>query len=138
MNPIHPSQLTRRVAGVLASLAPLLASITTGPAAVASPLPPGPHWWSNPEPAPAQLQPPVHLPHPLHLPPGWIEHPPLPGPAHVHAALAHGMPGWQITLITVGAAVLAAVLAVLARRMRAARRVTATTAEAKTTSGATR
>lgn len=65
-------------------------------------------------------------------------HPPLPGPAHVHAALAGGVPGWQITLITAGAAVLAAVLAVLGRRTRAVRRVTPDTAEAMTTSGATR
>ena len=36
-----------------------------------------------------------------------------------------GMPGWQITLIAVGAALAAAVLAVLADRARAARRHTA-------------
>jgi hypothetical protein len=51
------------------------------------------------------------------------------------------MPGWQITLIAVGTAVvvLAATLAVLAARVRAARRhVTATTADAMTASGATR
>jgi MFS family permease len=33
-----------------------------------------------------------------------------------------GMPGWQITLIAVGAALVAAVLAVLADRVRSARR----------------
>lgn len=60
-----------------------------------------------------------------HLPPltpGWNKHPPLPGPVHVHAALAGGTPGWQIILITAGATLLAAVLAVIANRMRAARR----------------
>ena len=60
-----------------------------------------------------------------HLPPltpGWNKHPPLPGPVHVHAALAGGTPGWQIILITAGAALLAAVLAVIANRMRAAQR----------------
>jgi hypothetical protein len=35
---------------------------------------------------------------------------------------AGGMPGWQITLIAVGAALVAAVLAVLADRARSARR----------------
>jgi hypothetical protein len=46
--------------------------------------------------------------------------PPL--PAHAHTLVAGGMPGWQITLIAVGAALLAAALAVTAYRMRAARR----------------
>jgi hypothetical protein len=49
------------------------------------------------------------------LPPGWNKHPPL-APAHVHAALASGMPGWQIALIAVGAAIVAAVIAVLIDR----------------------
>ena len=53
------------------------------------------------------------------LPPGWNKHPPL--PAHAHTLAASGMPGWQITLIAVGAALLAAALAVTAYRMRAAR-----------------
>jgi hypothetical protein len=38
------------------------------------------------------------------------------------ATVAGGMPGWQITLIAVGAAVAAAVLAVVADRARSARR----------------
>jgi hypothetical protein len=38
------------------------------------------------------------------------------------------MPGWQITLIAVGAALLAAVVAVLADRARAARRPAIATA----------
>jgi hypothetical protein len=43
-------------------------------------------------------------------------------PAHAHTLATSGMPGWQITLIAVGAALLAAALAVTAYRMRAARR----------------
>ncbi len=46
----------------------------------------------------------------------------------VHTIVAGGMPGWQITLIAVGAALVAAVLAVLLDRARAARRTHATTA----------
>ena len=38
------------------------------------------------------------------------------------APVVGGMPGWQITLIAVGAALVAAVLAVLADRARSARR----------------
>lgn len=47
--------------------------------------------------------------------------PPAQVPAQVHTVTA-GMPGWQITLIAAGAAVLAALLAVTADRIRAARR----------------
>ena len=50
---------------------------------------------------------------------------PAPVPAHV---VAVGMPGWQIALIAVGAAILAAILAVLVDRARSARRAPATTA----------
>ena len=56
------------------------------------------------------------------LPPGWRKYPPLPGPAPVHAALADGMPAWQIIVIAAPAALLAAAPAVTAYRMRAARR----------------
>jgi hypothetical protein len=94
MNPIRRFRLIRRVAGVLAGLAALLASITTGPADFAAQLRPDPPGWLKRAPVP------VHLPP---LPPGWNKHPPLPGPAHVHAALVGGMPGWQITLIAAAA-----------------------------------
>jgi hypothetical protein len=47
---------------------------------------------------------------------------PAQAPAQIHTAVAGGMPGWQITLIAAGAAVLAALLAVTADRTRAARR----------------
>ena len=53
-------------------------------------------------------------------PPGWYKHPPL--PAHAHTAVAGGLPGWQIALIVAGIALLAGALAVLAYRVRAARR----------------
>jgi hypothetical protein len=43
-------------------------------------------------------------------------------PAHAHALVTGGMPGWQIALIAAGAALLAAALAVTIYRMRAARR----------------
>ena len=43
-------------------------------------------------------------------------------PAPVRTIVVGGMPGWQIALIAVGAALLAAALAVLADRVLAARR----------------
>jgi hypothetical protein len=98
MNPIRH---IRRVAGVLAGLAgALLAFAAAAPAAFASGQPP--------------------------LPPGWNKHPPL--PVHFHTVVVGGMPGWQITLIAVGAALLAATVAVLADRARASRRKAITAA----------
>ena len=47
---------------------------------------------------------------------------PAPPPVLVHVA-AGGMPGWQITLIAVGAALVSAATAVLLDRARRARRV---------------
>ena len=82
MNPICSSQLTRRVAGVLAGVTALLASPASGPPALASQLRPDPPWWIT-------------------------HHQQLPDPARVHASLAGGMPGWLITVIAVGAAVIA-------------------------------
>ena len=43
-------------------------------------------------------------------------------PVQVRTVVVGGMPGWQIALIAVGAALLAAALAVLADRVLAARR----------------
>jgi hypothetical protein len=126
MNPIRHSRLIRRVAGLLVGLAALLAPVTTGPAALAAQLRPDPPGWLN------RLQ--AGLPFPP-APADWDKHPPLPGHAQVHGALAGGMAGWQIALIAGAATILAAVLAVIARRMRARRRrTTASTAEAVTTS----
>jgi hypothetical protein len=50
-----------------------------------------------------------------------------PGPASVTVVVG-GMPGWQITLIALGAALLAATVAVFVDRAQAARRTTITTA----------
>jgi hypothetical protein len=102
----------RPLATALTGLAcALLAFAAVAPAALARPGPPRP--W--------QLQ---H--HPLAArPPGWNKHPPLP-PAHwtgpVHAVVIGGMPGWQIALIAVGAALAAATVAVLVDRGWAAHR----------------
>jgi len=50
-------------------------------------------------------------------------------PAHIHAAATGGMPGWQITLIAIGAALLAAAATLLLDRAWIARRhATATVA----------
>jgi hypothetical protein len=87
----------RRLAAALAGLAGILLALAeAAPAVLADPGPP-------------------------HPPPGWYKHPPL--PAHIQAVATGGMPGWQITLIAVAAALLAA-LAVTAHRIRAARRAT--------------
>jgi hypothetical protein len=43
-------------------------------------------------------------------------------PIAVHTVVVGGMAGWQVTLITVGAALFTATVAVLADRARAARR----------------
>jgi len=51
-----------------------------------------------------------------------------PGPGTSTVVVAGGMPGWQITLIVVGAALLAAGAAVFLGRARAARRTMTRTA----------
>jgi hypothetical protein len=114
MNWIHRRHRLRRSTGILAGLAcALLASVTAVPAALASASP----GWADP------VIPPDNLP-PL---PGGDKHPSLPDPARAHDALAGGMTAWQITLIVVGAAILAVAVAVLLARARVARRrVTAT------------
>jgi hypothetical protein len=48
---------------------------------------------------------------------------PAPPPVLVHVTAAGGMPGWQITLIAIGAALVSAAAAVLLDRARRARRV---------------
>ena len=50
--------------------------------------------------------------------------PVAPVPATTHLIIAGGMPGWQITLIAVGAALVAATVAVVLDRARAARSAT--------------
>jgi hypothetical protein len=57
--------------------------------------------------------------------PGWNKHPPV----QIHTVVIGGMPGWQITVIAAGAALVAGATAVLLDRARATRRhITATTA----------
>jgi len=53
---------------------------------------------------------------------GYVAPASVPAPIHYRTIVAGGMPGWQIALIAVGAALLAAMVAVLADRARAARR----------------
>jgi hypothetical protein len=78
MNPIR--RLTAAVAGLAGAL---LAVAAVAPAALADPFPP--------------------------RPPGWDKHPPLPpSGAGIHVVVVGGMPGWQIALIAIGAALLAA------------------------------
>jgi hypothetical protein len=121
MNPIRH---LRRIAAALVGLAgALLAFAATAPAAFAVRVPtPGPAGYITPGAEP----------------PGWNKHPPLPGlvvpqPAHqapvpAHTVVVGGMPGWQIALIAIGAALLAATTAVLVDRARAARRKPVTAA----------
>jgi hypothetical protein len=91
---MNPIRPIRRIAGVLAGLAAALVAFATTPAfAMEVPASGG----GGPGVAPQHLTP-------------------------VHTVAAGGMPGWQITLIAVGAALLAATLAVLADRARATRR----------------
>jgi len=54
------------------------------------------------------------------------KHPPL--PAHTHALVTGGMPGWQITLLVAGAVLLAAALAATAYLIRSARQRVSTSA----------
>jgi hypothetical protein len=58
----------------------------------------------------------------LRPPPGSLYRPPAPPVTRTHTVVVGGMPGWQIALIAVCAAVLAAVLAVILDRARIARR----------------
>jgi len=84
----------RRAAGILAGLAgALLALAAASPAALA-----------------------IHVP-----PPGGYDRTGQP-PPQVHTIVTGGMPGWQITLIAVAAAVIAATAAVIADRAWAAHR----------------
>jgi hypothetical protein len=94
MNAIRLVPRIRRVARAVAGLAAPPA--ITGPAAFAGLQHPDPPWWVT---------------HPL-----WRLR-----SCRVHPALAGGMPGWQITLIAVGAAGLAATALLLGRALAARR-----------------
>jgi hypothetical protein len=93
MNRTRPFHPLRRLAGALAALAAaLLAAATAAPAAFARPVPP--------------------------VGGGGTVAPPPP----VQVVVASGMPSWQIALIALGAAILAAAVAVFLDRARTARR----------------
>jgi hypothetical protein len=109
----------RRSLACLPRRAGALAAFAAAPAAWRpdSPFPPG---WKLPSGWNDYLQ----------LPPGWRKHPPLPlghvaGPVYkvparipAHTTVAGGTPGWQITLITATAVLLAAALTLAVYRMR--------------------
>lgn len=93
----------RRLVGVLAGLAGALLAFGATPAFASVPYPdPG---------GPAHELPPV-----------------FPAPIHTVTVVTGGMPRWQITLIAIGAALLAATVAVLLDRARATRQNAATAA----------
>ena len=118
MNRIH--QIRRLAAALAGVVGTLLAFAAAVPAAFAA---------SHPTPIIPLMD--KHPP----LPPGWNKHPPLPPRGYYVHYAAHqgpssfpgrtvvtgGMPGWQIALIAIGAALVAAA-AVLAYRAWAARR----------------
>jgi hypothetical protein len=98
---MNPIQHLRRFAAVVAGLAAALVAFATP--AFAS-LPPG-HGAPAGHPAPPPVSPPV-----------------------IHTVVAGGTPGWAIALIAIGAALLAASLAVLVERTRTAHRKPVTAA----------
>jgi hypothetical protein len=87
-------RITRPVTRLAAAAVALLAGLMAAPAAFASEAPP----------------------------PGTGDTSVPAAPAVVHTVTVGGTPGWQIALFIVAAAILAAVVAVLADRMRSARR----------------
>lgn len=92
----------RRLLSVLAGLAGVLLAFGATPAFASVP---------HPDPGGAGDPPPV-----------------FPAPTHIVTLVTDGMPGSQITLIAIGAALLGAAVAVLADRAWAARRKTVTAA----------
>jgi hypothetical protein len=107
---MHPLRHIRRLAGAAAGLAAALLGLGTTPA-----------FATLPPPEPAAGHPAVS---PWQLVGGY----PVPGGTQVRTVVTGGMPGWQIILIAVGAALLAATVAVLADRARAGRRKAVTAA----------
>lgn len=96
---MHPIQHIRRFAAALAGLSAVLVAFSATPAFAEVVPPPG----DGPAVAPQHLVP-------------------------VHAVATGGMPGWQITVIAVGAALLAATVAVLLDRARSRSRKAITVA----------
>jgi hypothetical protein len=70
----------------------------------------------------------ARVPYPADAYPGHVAPASVPAQIQYRTILAGGMPGWQIALVAVGAALLAATLAVLADRALAARRTVTTAA----------
>jgi anti-sigma-K factor RskA len=102
---MNPIRTIRSLAYMLTGLAAALAAaVMVAPAAFAAT-----RVYPPPQPPPGVLSryEPVLVPHTV--------------PAHTHAAVTGGLAGWQITLIAVGVAILAAIVAVLLHRARAAR-----------------
>jgi hypothetical protein len=60
-------------------------------------------------------------------PPPGVPSAPVRAPAQVHTIVIGGMPGWQIALIAVGAALVAGAVAILTDRSWTARKAHATT-----------
>jgi hypothetical protein len=107
----------RRIAGVLAGLA--CAVLGLAPAAFATPHPIPPPGGAAGYNTPAPLAPGPQQPYPgANLPPARV---PTQIHAVTHTVVIGGMPGWQIALIAIGAALLAATVAVLADRARTGR-----------------
>jgi hypothetical protein len=129
MNPIRP---IRRLAAAVAGLACAWLGLAVAAPAVFAAM-------SVPPPSGGSAR--ITLPP---EPPGWNKHPPLPlghvvGPVHkvpVPTVVVGGMPGWQIALIAIGAALFAATAAVLASRAWAARRHPVTAAAEPSAAGA--
>ena len=93
MNRMHRCHHVRRIAAVLGGLAAsVLVALTETSAALAYPVPP-----QGGQAGPVQ-------------------------PPRVHTIVAGGMPGWQIALIAIGAAIIAAALAVTLDRAYTAHR----------------
>lgn len=116
MTHIRIIRTIRRTACAMAGLAGALLALTfTASAAFAYKLPPSGGGGAT---TPATLP---------TLPPGSNKHPP-PLHAATHTAVIGGMPGWQITLIAIASAVLAAALAVTVDRILAKRRRVSTRA----------
>jgi hypothetical protein len=88
---MHPIRHIRRIAAALAALVGALLAFAAAPAFASGPGP---------------------------LPPIRGKHPPL--PVDAHTVVAGGMPGWQIARIALGAALVAATVAVLVNRAWAA------------------
>ena len=92
---MNPIRRIRRITGLLAGLACICLGLAAAPAAFARTLPPFGVSGAVTTPAPPPVQ--------------------------VHTVVVGGMPGWQIALIAVGAALVAATIAVVLDRGRTAR-----------------